>query len=117
MLFRHLNADNRTLLGTVTRSPAWQELVLQKRTNYRDRLEPQNHPRKAELAAKLGSIDRSKWMCEKAMYPDVIKANEGALYAPPSDLVVVDTSSKKDFPADISISEYRDGRLLHCIQY
>src|ERR1700722_17310046 len=102
MVFRHLNADNRTLLGTVTRPQAWQELVLQKRTNFRDRLSPQNPSRKAELAAELESIVRSKWMCEKDMYPDVIKAIEGALHAPPSDLVVVDTSSKEDFPADIS---------------
>src|ERR1700722_13909216 len=65
----------------------------------------------------MESIFRSKWMREKDMYPDVIKAIEGALHAPPSDLVVVDTSSKEDFPADISISEYCDSRLLHCMQY
>ena len=56
-------------------------------------------------------------MCEKDMYPDFIKAIDGALYAPPSDLAAVDTSSKKDFPADISISQYRDGRQPYCMQY
>ena len=51
------------------------------------------------------------------MYPDILNAIRSSLYPSTSDLLIADTSSKGDFHADLSISEYEDERLLFCLRY
>ena len=71
----------------------------------------------ATLITAFRDIDTMKWREERHMYPDILNAIRSSLYLPTSDLLIADTSSKGDFHADLSISEYEDERLLYCLRY
>ena len=51
------------------------------------------------------------------MYPDIIGAIQDGLYKNTKDTLVVDTSQRNDFRADISVAPYDDARLPYSVQY
>jgi hypothetical protein len=51
------------------------------------------------------------------MYADIIKAIEKGLYEEETGIFVVDTHSKGEFHADISVAHQQDDRLPYCLRY
>ena len=51
------------------------------------------------------------------MYPDIINAIDKGLYEGETDIFVVDTHSKGEFHADISVAHQKDDRLPYCLRY
>ena len=51
------------------------------------------------------------------MYPDLIGAIKDSLYKEAKDILVVDTSQRNDFHADISVATYDDVRLPFSVRY
>jgi hypothetical protein len=51
------------------------------------------------------------------MYADIIEAIDKGLYEGETGIFVVDTHSKGEFHADISVAHQEDGRLPYCLRY
>jgi hypothetical protein len=51
------------------------------------------------------------------MYPGIIHAVKSTIYAPPSKILVVNTSSLGDFRPDISVADYEGTQLLYYMRY
>ena len=108
-------SNNKSLLGTVTQSEAWHSLEKSGHAKDTSCISKQNYFDAERLAAKFAAIKRSEWKEEADMYPDMIKS---ALYSsPPPAINVVDTSKLHEFPADVSIADYLDGRVPYGVRY
>ena len=51
------------------------------------------------------------------MYPDIIGAIKDGLYKETKDILVVNTSQRNDFHADVSVATYDDARLPYSLRY
>ena len=102
-------------IGTVTRSQAWDTLVKQGAIRPRQSIEEQDHRRKIQLVSF--SAPSTLWNEEIDMYPDIIKAMDNGLYEGETGIFVVDTHSKGEFHADISVAHQEDDRLPCCLRY
>jgi hypothetical protein len=110
--------NNKTLLGTVTRSEAWHSLERSGHAKDTSCISNQDSSDAERLTTKFAAIERSKWTEEVDMYPDIIKPIESTLYSSPlSAINVVDTSKLREFPADVSIADYLDGRVPYGVRY
>jgi hypothetical protein len=105
----------KSMLGTVTRSNAWHELENKGYVKDSSIISKPNSPCK-KLSIAFAEIDRSGWQGEIDMYPDIIEAIK-TLYSSEPSVNVVDTSSFREFPADVSIGDYRDARVPYGVWY
>jgi hypothetical protein len=111
-------SNNKSLLGTVTRSEAWHSLEKSGHAKDTSCISKQDSSDAERLTAKFAAIERSEWVEEADMYPDIIELIESTLYlSPPPAINVVDTSKLRDFPADVSIADYLDERVPYGMQY
>jgi hypothetical protein len=102
---------------SVTRSRAWKQLQDTGRVGQNTLIKEQDHPRRVILTSKLSALERKTWTKELDMYPDLIGAIKEGLYQKTKHILVVDTSQRNDFHADVSVAEYNDARLPYCIRY
>jgi hypothetical protein len=110
--------NNKSLLGTVTRSEAWHSLEKSGHAKDISCISEQNPSEAERLIDKLAAIERSEWTEEADMYPDIIELIESTLYSSPQPAInVVDTSKLREFPADVSIADYIDERLPYGVRY
>jgi Protein kinase domain len=110
--------SNKSLLGTVTRSEAWHSLEKSGHAKDTSCISKRDSSDAERLTAKFAAIERSEWTEEADMYPDIIELIESTLYSsPPPAINVVDTSKLRDFPADVSIADYRDERVPYGMRY
>lgn len=116
-LLHHSIFGFKPFQGSVTRSQAWKNLHGSGRVSEEILVEEQKHPRRKNLASKLSAFDEKTWAKEVDMYSDFIGAIKDGLYRETKDIHVVDTSQRKDFPADISVASYEDARLPYCARY
>jgi hypothetical protein len=92
--------NNKSLLGTVTRSEAWHSLEKSGHAKETSAISKRDSSNAERLTAQFAAIERSKWTEEADMYPDIIKTIKSTLYSsPPSAINVVDTSKLREFPA------------------
>ncbi|KAK2465812.1 hypothetical protein APHAL10511_001453 [Amanita phalloides] len=105
--------------GSVTRSQAWKQLKETGRVSLNITLNVQQHPHKnlKILKSKLSALEEKTWTKELDMYPDLIGAIKDGLYKQTKDILVVDTSQRNDFHADVSIATYDDARLPYSVRY
>jgi hypothetical protein len=101
----------------VTRSQAWETLVKEKAIKHRKSIAKQSHQRKDQLVNCFAAIDSSSWNEEIDMYADIIKAIDKGLYEEETGIFVVDTHSKGEFHADISVAHQEDDRLPYSLRY
>jgi hypothetical protein len=110
--------NNKSLLGTVTRSEAWHSLEKSGHAKETSGISKQDSSDAERLTAQFAAIERNKWTEEADMYPDIIETIESTLYSsPPSAINVVDTSKLREFPADVSIADYPDERVPYGVRY
>jgi Protein kinase domain len=109
--------NNKSFLGSVTRSEAWHSLESKGFVKATSRISEQDSPDAKQLSTEFAAIMTNAWTEEADMYPDVINALKSSLYSSPSAINVVDTSKLRDFPADVSIADYPDERLPYCVRY
>jgi hypothetical protein len=101
----------------VTRSQAWDTLVNNGAIQERQSIGEQVHKRKIQLIDRFNAVDSSSWNEETDMYGDIIKAIDKGLYDGETGIFVVDTHSKGEFHADISVAGQEDDRLPYCLRY
>ena len=101
----------------MTRSQAWNTLVNEGAIDKRQNIGEQGHKRKIQLVDCFNAIDPRLWNEEIDMYPDIIKAIDEGLYKGETGIFVVDTHSKGEFHADITIAPQEDDRLPYCLRY
>jgi hypothetical protein len=77
----------------------------------------QEHQDRASLLSEFSKIPANLWKEEKDMYPDIRNAMQSSLYYTKTGIFVVDTHKSRDFPPDISISDYEDDRVPYCLWY
>jgi len=80
-------------------------------------IEGPQHPHKKILTSKLSALEEKTWTKELDMYPDLIGAIKDGLYKETKDILVVDTSQRNDFHADVSVATYDDARLPYSVRY
>jgi tRNA A-37 threonylcarbamoyl transferase component Bud32 len=80
-------------------------------------IEGQQHALRKILKSKLSALEGKTWTKELDMYPDLIGAIKDGLYKETEDILVVDTSQRNDFHADVSVAAYDDARLPYCVRY
>jgi len=80
-------------------------------------IEGQQHPHRNILTPKLSALEEKIWTKELDMYPDLIGAIKDGLYKDTKDILVVDTSQRNDFHADVSVATYDDARLPYSVRY
>ena len=80
-------------------------------------IEGQQHALRKILTSKLSALEKKTWTKELDMYPDLIDAIKSGLYKETNDILVVDTSQRNDFPADISVATFDDARLPYSVRY
>jgi hypothetical protein len=80
-------------------------------------IERQQHELREDLTSKLSALKKKTWSKELDMYPDFISAIKDGLYKETEDILVVDTSQRNDFHADVSVATYDDARLPYSIRY
>ena len=107
----------KPLQGSVTRSQAWKHLQDTGRVGQNMLIEGQQHPRRKILTSKLSALEENSWTKELDMYPDLVGAIRDGLYKDTKDILVVDTSQRNDFHADVSVAKYDDARLPYSIRY
>jgi hypothetical protein len=107
----------RYRIGTITRSQAWHSLESKDGVKVLGELSNQQHDKKASLISEFEKLSMDKWKEEKNMYPHIIKAVRTGFYTDSSGPKVVDTHDSKDFRADVSISDYADGKVAYCLWY
>src|SRR5271170_2962367 len=103
-------------VDTTTRSEAWHELEAAQRVNFLPGIGAQHHDKKTTLESTFGQLTTAQWKEEKHMYPDMIDAMK-KFYDEPSSPKVVDTHDSKDFRGDVTISDYDDKKVAHCLWY
>jgi hypothetical protein len=77
----------------------------------------QQHLRRKILASKLSALEKKTWTKELDMYPDLIGAIRDGVYKETKNILVVDTSQRNDFHADVSVANYDDARLPYSVRY
>ena len=103
--------------GSVTCLQAWKHLQDTGRVGQNMLIEGQQHPHKKILTSKLSALEEKTWTKELDMYPDLIGAIKDSLYKETKDILVVDTSQRNDFHADVSVATYDDARLPYSVRY
>jgi hypothetical protein len=109
--------NNKSFLGSVTRSEAWHSLESKGFVKATSRISKQDSPDARQLLTEFAAITTNAWTEEADMYPDVIKALKSSLYSPLSAINIVDTSKLRELPADVSIADCPDERLHYCVRY
>jgi hypothetical protein len=110
--------NNKSMLGTVTRSEAWNSLEKSGHAKDTSCISKQNSSDAERLTTKFAAIERGEWTEEADMYPDIIKPIESTLYSsPPPAINVVNTSKLREFPAVMSIADYLDERVPYGVLY
>jgi hypothetical protein len=66
--------------------------------------------------SKLSALEKKTWTKELDMYPDLIGAIRDGVYKEMKDSLVVDTSQRNDFHADVSVANYDDARLPYSVR-
>ena len=107
----------KPLQGSVTRSQAWKHLQDNGRVGQNMLLKGQQHPRRKILTSKLSALEKRTWTKEVDMYPDLIGAIRDGVYEETKNILVVDTSQRNDFHADVSVANYEDARLPYSVRY
>jgi len=105
------------LLGSVTRSKLWHSLEKDGIVRDGPQVEKEESPKTEQLSAQFSGIGTSMWKEEVDMYEDIIDALKSRLYPSTSVIKVVNTSKSREFPADVSIADHEDERLLYSIRY
>ena len=77
----------------------------------------QQHSRRKILTSKLSALERKTWTKELDMYPDLIGAIRDGVYKESKNILVVDTSQRNDFHADVSVANFDDARLPYSVRY
>ena len=103
--------------GSITHSQAWKHLQDTGQVGQNMLIEGPQHPHKKILMSKLSALEEKTWTKELDMYPDLIGAIKDGLYKETKDVLIVDTSQRNDFHADISVAAYDDARLPYSVQY
>lgn len=101
----------------MTRSQAWDALINKGAIKHRQSIEEQPHQRRIQLVECFSTIDSNLWNEEIDMYEDIIKAIHKGLYEGETGIFVVDTHSKGELHADISVAHQKDDRLPYCLRY
>ena len=107
----------KPLQGSVTRSQAWKHLQGDGRVGQNMLIKGQQHPRRKILTSKLSALEKKTWTKELDMYPDLIGAIRDGVYKETKNILVVDTSQRNDFHADVSVANYDDARLPYSVRY
>jgi hypothetical protein len=107
----------KPLQGSVTRSQAWKHLQDTGRVGQNTLIGGQQHPHRNILTSKLSALVGKTWVKELDMYPDLIGAIKDGLYKETKDILVVDTSQRNDFHADVSVATYDDAHLPYSVRY
>lgn len=80
-------------------------------------IKEQQHPRRKILTSKLSALETKTWTKELDMYPDLIDAIRDGVYKETKNILVVNTSQRNDFHADVSVANYDDSRLPYSVRY
>jgi serine/threonine protein kinase len=106
------------MLGSITRTEAWNNLEKRDRIKSEYRLAEQTHDNKPSLVLKLTDLSLKTSHEEKEMYPDFKQAMQAcSFFSARYKVFVVDTHGLKDVGADITFAEFDDERLKYCILY
>jgi hypothetical protein len=106
------------MLGSITRTEAWNNLEKRDRITSEYRLAEQTHDDKPSLVSKLNDLSLKTWREEKEMYPDFKHAMQACpFFSGRYKVFVVDTHGFKDVGADITFAEFDDERLKYSILY
>ena len=103
--------------GSVTRSQAWKDLQDSGRVGHNTLIEGQQHALREVLTSKLSALEEATWTKELDMYSGFVIAIKDGLYKETKDILLVDTSQRNDFPADVSVAAYEDTRLPYSVRY
>ena len=107
----------KPLQGSVTRSQAWNSLQDDGRVGQNTLIGEQQHRHRNTITSQLSAFGRKFWAKELDMYPDIIGAIKDGLYKETKDILVVNTSQRNDFHADVSVATYDDARLPYSLRY
>ena len=107
----------KPLPGSVTRSQAWKHLQDAGLVGQNMLIEGQQHPHRKILTSKLSALDENTWRKKLNMYPDLVGAIRDGLHKDTKHILVVDTSQRNDFHADVSVAKCDDARLPYSIRY